>query len=56
MQPLLFAGAEVKVDDMGQVATAEAGVQPQPRRLAVGENVGIGLPVSSLHIFSRRNA
>jgi putative spermidine/putrescine transport system ATP-binding protein len=24
------------------------------RRLAVGENVGIGLPVSSLHIFSRR--
>lgn len=25
-----------------------------PRRLAVGENVGIGLPVSSLHIFSRR--
>jgi hypothetical protein len=26
------------------------------RRLAVGENVGIGLPVSSLHIFSRRNA
>ena len=27
-----------------------------PRRLAVGENVGIGLPVSSLHIFSRREA
>ncbi len=27
-----------------------------PRRLSVGENVGIGLPVSSLHIFSRRNA
>jgi putative spermidine/putrescine transport system ATP-binding protein len=27
-----------------------------PRRLAVGENVGIGLPVSSLHIFSRRSA
>jgi putative spermidine/putrescine transport system ATP-binding protein len=27
-----------------------------PRRLAVGENVGIGLPVSSLHIFPRRNA
>ncbi|HEX6158275.1 MAG TPA: ABC transporter ATP-binding protein [Burkholderiales bacterium] len=26
------------------------------RRLAVGENVGIGLPVSSLHLFSRRNA
>jgi ABC-type Fe3+/spermidine/putrescine transport system ATPase subunit len=26
------------------------------RRLAVGENVGIGLPVSSLHIFSRREA
>jgi hypothetical protein len=26
------------------------------RRLAVGENVGIGLPVSSLHIFSRRQA
>ena len=26
------------------------------RRLAVGENVGIGLPVSSLHIFSRRDA
>jgi len=26
------------------------------RRLAVGENVGIGLPVSSLHIFSRRSA
>ena len=26
------------------------------RRLAVGENVGIGLPLSSLHIFSRRNA
>jgi putative spermidine/putrescine transport system ATP-binding protein len=25
-----------------------------PRRLAVGENVGIGLPVSSLHIFTRR--
>jgi ABC-type Fe3+/spermidine/putrescine transport system ATPase subunit len=24
------------------------------RRLAVGENVGIGLPVSSLHFFSRR--
>jgi ABC-type Fe3+/spermidine/putrescine transport system ATPase subunit len=24
------------------------------RRLAVGENVGIGLPVSSLHLFSRR--
>lgn len=27
-----------------------------PRRLAVGENVGVGLPVSSLHIFSRREA
>ena len=27
-----------------------------PRRLPVGENVGIGLPVSSLHIFSRRQA
>lgn len=27
-----------------------------PRRLTVGENVGIGLPVSSLHIFSRRQA
>jgi putative spermidine/putrescine transport system ATP-binding protein len=27
-----------------------------PRRLAVGENVGIGLPLSSLHIFSRREA
>ena len=27
-----------------------------PRRLPVGENVGIGLPVSSLHIFSRREA
>jgi ABC-type Fe3+/spermidine/putrescine transport system ATPase subunit len=27
-----------------------------PRRLAVGENVGIGLPVSSLHLFSRRSA
>ena len=27
-----------------------------PRRLTVGENVGIGLPVSSLHIFSRREA
>ena len=26
------------------------------RRLPVGENVGIGLPVSSLHIFSRRQA
>jgi putative spermidine/putrescine transport system ATP-binding protein len=26
------------------------------RRLPVGENVGIGLPVSSLHIFSRRTA
>jgi putative spermidine/putrescine transport system ATP-binding protein len=26
------------------------------RRLAVGENVGIGLPVSSLHIYSRREA
>jgi ABC-type Fe3+/spermidine/putrescine transport system ATPase subunit len=26
------------------------------RRLGVGENVGIGLPVSSLHIFSRRDA
>jgi putative spermidine/putrescine transport system ATP-binding protein len=26
------------------------------RRLAVGENVGIGLPLSSLHIFSRREA
>jgi ABC-type Fe3+/spermidine/putrescine transport system ATPase subunit len=26
------------------------------RRLAVGENVGIGLPVSALHIFSRRDA
>ena len=26
------------------------------RRLAVGENVGIGLPVSSLHLFSRRQA
>ena len=26
------------------------------RRLAVGENVGIGLPVTSLHLFSRRNA
>jgi putative spermidine/putrescine transport system ATP-binding protein len=26
------------------------------RRLAVGENVGIALPVSSLHIFSRRDA
>jgi ABC-type Fe3+/spermidine/putrescine transport system ATPase subunit len=26
------------------------------RRLTVGENVGIGLPVSSLHIFSRRDA
>ncbi len=26
------------------------------RRLAVGENVGIGLPVSALHIFSRREA
>ena len=26
------------------------------RRLAVGESVGIGLPVSSLHIFSRREA
>ena len=25
-----------------------------PRRLAVGETVGIGLPVSSLHFFSRR--
>jgi hypothetical protein len=24
------------------------------RRLAVGETVGIGLPVSSLHFFSRR--
>ena len=27
-----------------------------PRRLPVGEQVGIGLPVSSLHIFSRREA
>jgi len=27
-----------------------------PRRLAVGEAVGIGLPVSSLHLFTRRNA
>ena len=26
------------------------------RRLAVGEMVGIGLPVSSLHFFSRREA
>src|SRR5918992_1294320 len=26
------------------------------RRLAVGESVGIGLPVNSLHIFSRREA
>ena len=26
------------------------------RRLAVGENVGIGLPVSTLHIFSRRSS
>jgi putative spermidine/putrescine transport system ATP-binding protein len=26
------------------------------RRLAVGETVGIGLPVSSLHLFSRREA
>jgi putative spermidine/putrescine transport system ATP-binding protein len=26
------------------------------RRLAVGENVGIGLPVSTLHFFSRRQA
>jgi putative spermidine/putrescine transport system ATP-binding protein len=26
------------------------------RRLAVGENVGVGLPVSSLHIFSRRTS
>ena len=26
------------------------------RRLAVGEAVGIGLPVSSLHFFSRREA
>jgi hypothetical protein len=26
------------------------------RRLAVGEPVGIGLPVSSLHFFSRREA
>src|SRR5207253_9581797 len=33
MQPGLFARAQVKVDDVGKVAAAEAGVQPKMRRI-----------------------
>ena len=42
VQPRLFAGAQVKMDDVGKVSPAVAGVQPQARRLPKGDLRGTG--------------
>src|SRR5262245_24899428 len=41
VQARLFARTQVKMNDVGQIAAAETGVESQPRRFAVGDRADV---------------
>src|SRR6266478_1990029 len=41
MQPRLLTCVQVEVNDIGEIAPAKAGVQPQPRRLPMGDRADL---------------